>query len=305
MAEGVEQTPDARIGGGGDRGGAIAGDQPPSVEHADAIGERERFAHVVRDDDHGLAQARLDAAELGVQLGAGQRIERAERLVHQQHRRIDRQRARHADALALAARQLVGPAGRELCAGSPTSSSSSCTRADARRRPFLEARHHRHVVRDRHVRKEPDVLQHVADVPPQRDRFPLACVAPFHEDRALVGQQQPVDELQQRALAGAAAADQREHVAGVDAQAEIVEHARLPRSRERHAAKLNRRNGHRNCDGNTSEASHHARRQHRAARQPADCRRQQQSDDIKQKRRASNRADEEELREGRSKGSET
>ena len=61
-----------------------------------------------------LRSARLDAAELGVQLGARQRIERAERLVHQQHRRIDGQRARDADALPLSARQLVRPARGEL-----------------------------------------------------------------------------------------------------------------------------------------------------------------------------------------------
>ena len=41
-------------------------------------------------------------------------IERAERLVHQQDRRIGRQRARHADALTLAARQFIRPAPRVL-----------------------------------------------------------------------------------------------------------------------------------------------------------------------------------------------
>ena len=42
-------------------------------------------------------------AELPLQLAPRDRIERAERLVHQQHRRIDRERTRHADALPLAA----------------------------------------------------------------------------------------------------------------------------------------------------------------------------------------------------------
>ena len=50
------------------------------------------------------------AHETRVQLGARDRIERAERLVHQQHRRIGRERARQADALPLAAGQLVRPA---------------------------------------------------------------------------------------------------------------------------------------------------------------------------------------------------
>ena len=68
----------------------------------------------MRDDDDGLAQVLLDAVKLGVQLGARQRIESAERLVHQQHRRIDGQRARDADALTLSARQLVRAARGEL-----------------------------------------------------------------------------------------------------------------------------------------------------------------------------------------------
>ena len=45
-----------------------------------------------------------------VQFNARDRIERAERLVHQQHRRIGGERARDADALPLSARQLIGPA---------------------------------------------------------------------------------------------------------------------------------------------------------------------------------------------------
>ncbi len=54
-------------------------------------------------------QRRLQPLELDVQLRLGDRIERAERLVHQQQRRIRGQRARQADALPLSARQFVGP----------------------------------------------------------------------------------------------------------------------------------------------------------------------------------------------------
>ena len=38
-----------------------------------------------------------------MQIEAGQRIKRAKGLVHQQDRRIEHQRSRHADALSLAA----------------------------------------------------------------------------------------------------------------------------------------------------------------------------------------------------------
>ena len=76
----------------------------------------------------GLVQLALEPQELLLQLGAHDRIDGAERLVHQQHRRIGGEGAGHADALLLAARQLRRvPVGRTRPA-SPTSSSSSRAR---------------------------------------------------------------------------------------------------------------------------------------------------------------------------------
>ena len=68
-----------------------------------------------------------------MQLGPGDRIERAERLVHQHDRRIGRQRARHADALALAAGQLVWPATRRTRAPAdpPGRAALRCARRSA------------------------------------------------------------------------------------------------------------------------------------------------------------------------------
>ena len=106
----LEQRPDARIGRARQLARRVELRDDALVEHADARRQRERFGHVVRDDDDGLADLRLDAPELAVQLGARDGIERAERLVHQQDRRIGGERARDADALALAARELAAPA---------------------------------------------------------------------------------------------------------------------------------------------------------------------------------------------------
>ena len=118
-----------------------------------------------------------------MQLDARQRIERAKGLVHQQHRRIDGEGARDADALALPARQLVGPPRREFMRReSDELEQLGDSRLDARGRPRFEPRHNRHVVGDRHVRKQPDVLQHVSDAPPQPDGLPLARVASFDDD---------------------------------------------------------------------------------------------------------------------------
>ena len=53
-----------------------------------------------------VVQAAQPLAQLGAHLG----VERAERLVEQQHARLDRERARQRHPLALAARELVGVA---------------------------------------------------------------------------------------------------------------------------------------------------------------------------------------------------
>ena len=82
-----------------------------------------------------LPELSLERAELVLQLAPRDRIERAERLVEEQQRRVGGERACHADALALAARELVRIASPYSAAGSPTSSSSSSTRARRRRRP--------------------------------------------------------------------------------------------------------------------------------------------------------------------------
>jgi hypothetical protein len=69
------------------------------------------------------------------------------------------------------------------------------------------------------VGKKSYILKHVADMPPQADGIPLARVAPLDEHRACRGDEQPVDELEERALSGAAPPDDRDHLSGVHRQA--------------------------------------------------------------------------------------
>jgi hypothetical protein len=82
-------------------------------------------------------------------------VERAERLVEQQHARLDRQRAGQRDALALAAGQLAGIAAAQpvelhqiqqlLRRGARISARSAASRARAHRRPKATFFEHRHV----------------------------------------------------------------------------------------------------------------------------------------------------------------
>jgi hypothetical protein len=57
----------------------------------------------VGDEDDRLAQLGLQAQELVLEALAVDRVDRAERLVHEHERRVDRKRAGDADALALPA----------------------------------------------------------------------------------------------------------------------------------------------------------------------------------------------------------
>ena len=77
-----------------------------SHEH-DAVGEPNGLANVVRHEDDRLAGRAPDPLDLALEDLARLRVERGERLVHQEDRGVGRERARDRAALAHAAGQLV------------------------------------------------------------------------------------------------------------------------------------------------------------------------------------------------------
>ena len=79
---------------------------PALGEHGDPVAHRQRFLLVVRDVDERDADLALQRAQLELQLLAQLRVERAERLVEQQHPRVEHERAGQRHALLLAAGQL-------------------------------------------------------------------------------------------------------------------------------------------------------------------------------------------------------
>ena len=79
----------------------------PPAHHQHAVGQRHRLEQIVGDQQRGLAGALERLRQLALQHHAGLRVDRRERLVEQQHRRIDRERARQRHALAHAAGQLM------------------------------------------------------------------------------------------------------------------------------------------------------------------------------------------------------
>ena len=77
------------------------------VHDAHVIGQHQRLGLVVGDVDEGGAEGRLQLLELDLHVLAQLQVERSERLVEQQQRRLEHQAARDGDPLALAARELV------------------------------------------------------------------------------------------------------------------------------------------------------------------------------------------------------
>src|SRR5574343_948923 len=78
------------------------------AHHIDGVGQEDRFAQVVRDQDHVEALLGPEVAQRAPQFLAGEGVERAEGLVEQQHRGLVDECAADAGALLHAARQLPG-----------------------------------------------------------------------------------------------------------------------------------------------------------------------------------------------------
>ncbi len=76
------------------------------VEHDDAIGELHRLILIMRDENRRQSRLLMNVAQPAAQILAHARVKRAEGLVEQQHARLDGERARERDALALAAGEL-------------------------------------------------------------------------------------------------------------------------------------------------------------------------------------------------------
>src|SRR5205807_9476367 len=88
-------------------GDALPQPTRPAREDEHTVGQKHRLVDLVGDEQDRLAASFPDAHELRLHDLAGLRVERRERLVHQQDLWVDRQRAREIDPLAHAARELA------------------------------------------------------------------------------------------------------------------------------------------------------------------------------------------------------
>src|SRR5574337_1815571 len=88
----VKEQPNPRIAGASDDLRGIKRHEASLIQDPQLGSERKGFTHVVRHHDDGLVELFLNAVELVMQFGARERIERPERLIHQDHWRVSGKR---------------------------------------------------------------------------------------------------------------------------------------------------------------------------------------------------------------------
>ena len=193
---------------------------PALVHEHDLVGDLHRLLLVVRDEDRRHVHLVVQAPQPGPQVLADACVERAERLVEQEHLGLDRKRSRESHALALSARQLrgvvVGPAGdldevEQLVHAF----------ADLGPRPLPDLQPEGDVLANGHVLERRVVLEDEADAALlRRLARDVHAVELYGSGLRLL---EPGDDAQERRLAAAAGAEQRRQGAGGDLDRSIVE----------------------------------------------------------------------------------
>src|SRR5260370_936029 len=194
----------------------------PRAHDMNVIGEERRFAQVMRDQDHGEAELLPQVAQHAPQFVAREGVERGERLVEHQQRRLMDQCAAERDALLHAAGELprktlgeaVEPDGLEQCLGLvavvlPLASELAAVRLD-------DLERQEHVVDDLAPGQEIRVLErHAGDL--DRPAYPIA----ENDDVPGIGGHEPGHDLHQRRLAAARGPHHRGEFATGDVKARV------------------------------------------------------------------------------------
>ncbi len=155
------------------------------LHDGDPVAHLDRLVDVVGDEEDRRAQRAMEPQELVLQAIADDRIDGAERLVHEHDRRLGGHRAGHADALALAAGELrriavadprrVEPDQRQQLLDAGT---------DAVFLPAEQLRDRGDVVGDGLVGEQAGLLDHVADAAAQLGDLDRHHVLAVDEHRA-------------------------------------------------------------------------------------------------------------------------
>ena len=198
-------------------------DNSAIFEKDDARGEQERLAKVVGDKNDGFAETAREGAEFTLKLGAGDGVEGAKGLVHQENGRVGGKGPGDADALALAAGELVRSAIAVFCRFETDQGKEFAdSGGGASGIPFLERGNKRDVLGDGEMGEKACVLNHIADAAAQTNGVPFGGRAATDNDLAGGGHEQAIDQFQQRGFAAAAAAQEDKRLAGSDGEADVT-----------------------------------------------------------------------------------
>src|ERR1041385_353643 len=193
------------------------------VDDDDLAADLRHLGEDVRREDDGAVGGELldEAADLDDLLG----VEADRRLVEDEHRRVVDQRAREADALAVALGEAAHDARRDV--GEKAFGEHALERVfeSALRDAFdaadeLEIRAHGHVVIERRV------LRQIADAPPRFARL-LDDVEALDRDGALGRRHEAGDDAHRRRLARAVRPEQAQNLAVLGAEADVVDRAKV------------------------------------------------------------------------------
>jgi hypothetical protein len=141
------------------------------------------------DEDDGFLEAAGEGAEFALKFGAGDGIEGAERLIHEENGRVGSESAGNADALPLAAGELAGAAagkfaGIETHEGKHFANTGGCTATV----PLFERGDEGNVLGDGEMGKETGVLDDVADAAAETDGIGISSGAALDENLPFRGQ---------------------------------------------------------------------------------------------------------------------
>ena len=199
-------------------------DDPAALQDDQAVGLAQG-AQAVGDGDRRAALDQVVERLLDLPLGLG--VDRRGRLVEDQDARVDQQRAGDRDPLPLAARERLAALADQRVVAVRQPEDELVRVRGARRGDDLRARRVGPAVGDvlgDRAEEQERLLQHDADVAAVVGHGEAADVDAVDQDRAVAHVVEAADQVDQRALARAAGADQADHLAGPDRQVEAADH---------------------------------------------------------------------------------
>ena len=196
-----------------------------SVVHKDDdVGQIQSLLHIVGDKDEGFVQLLLERAYLLLEGPAGHGIQGGEGLVHEYDGGRGRQRPQDADALLLSAGHFRGVFMGVLLIGHVDQLQQRVDNlVTLLLAVFQQGGHHADVLGHRHIGKQADLLDHIADMAAQFHLVLGGDVLLVEVDLARRGLDEAVDHLQRGGLTAAGRPDQDSHLALLDLEGQVVQ----------------------------------------------------------------------------------